>query len=334
MSIKEQFEHDKQTSTLAQKNTVLNRKYREALRRNTQLEKELDAIQQSEGRFYTFKIKPDRTLGGEATAFIVASDWHIDERVKRGQVSGMNCFNPRVAKERVNKFAQHSLTLLKISQRDVTIKNVVLALLGDFISGSIHEEGMENNTMLPMEAMITAQSWIAGVIDCLLENTDCNFVIPCSMGNHSRITKKIRHASEEGNSLEFFMYRNLEERYQNNERIKFVISGGYHTYLTVYNLTIRLHHGTAIRYLGGIGGLSVPLLRAIAQWNRGRKADLDVLGHHHSFRDYGSAIVNGSLVGYNAYALAIKAEFEPPKQSFFLIDRDRGKTIVAPILVD
>lgn len=38
------------------------------------------------------------------------------------------------------------------------------------------------------------------------------------------------------------------------------------------------------------------------------------------------------MIGYNVYALTIKASFERPKQALFLIDRDRGKTAVWPIL--
>jgi hypothetical protein len=44
--------------------------------------------------------------------------------------------------------------------------------------------------------------------------------------------------------------------------------------------------------------------------------------------------VNGSLIGYNAYALAIKASPEPPVQAFFLIDSRFGKTVVCPVILD
>ena len=40
---------------------------------------------------------------------------------------------------------------------------------------------------------------------------------------------------------------------------------------------------------------------------------------------------NGSLIGYNAYAMSIKADYEKPSQTFFLIHPRYGKTIVAPI---
>jgi hypothetical protein len=56
--------------------------------------------------------------------------------------------------------------------------------------------------------------------------------------------------------------------------------------------------------------------------------------HFHQLRDGGNFVSNGSLIGWSSYAVSIKAEFEKPKQAFFLIDRKRGKTVSAPILFD
>ena len=87
-----------------------------------------------------------------------------------------------------------------------------------------------------------------------------------------------------------------------------------------------------MRYGGGVGGLTIPVNKAIAQWDKLHQVDLDVFGHFHQFMDGGKFISNGSLIGYNAYAMSIKAGFEPPKQAMFLIDKKRFKTFVAPIL--
>ena len=330
----DKIKHDKQILRLKDELRAYKSKYKEAVKLLNRTERDFGTAKDIEGVFETHSIKPSNGNGkSEATAFIIASDWHIEERVTREQTSGLNSYSLKVAKKRADKFFQSSLKLLQMSQRDVRIDNVVLGLLGDFISGSIHDELMESNAILPTEAVLLAQSWLASGIDFLLENTEVNFVIPCISGNHGRFTAKQRHANAYGNSLETFMYQALAQRYESNPRVKFIISRGYHTYLKVYNKTIRFHHGHAIRSLGGIGGVAPALLRAVAQWNRGTKADLDVMGHLHQFKDFGSAMINGSLIGYNAYALAIKAEYEPPRQLFFLMDRDRGKTIVAPICV-
>jgi hypothetical protein len=44
-------------------------------------------------------------------------------------------------------------------------------------------------------------------------------------------------------------------------------------------------------------------------------------------------VCNGSLVGYNAYAIRNKFSFEQPKQQLLLIDKKRGRTFSCPILL-
>jgi hypothetical protein len=68
-------------------------------------------------------------------------------------------------------------------------------------------------------------------------------------------------------------------------------------------------------------------------WDRAKRANLNVFGHFHQLVDGGSFICNGSLIGYNSFALSIKSAFEPPKQALFLMDKKRGRTCTWPILL-
>jgi len=186
----------------------------------------------------------------------------------------------------------------------------------------------------PIEAIIEAQRLIIAGINTLLENTDCEIVIPCSVGNHSRINARQRHATEAGNSLEWYMYHNIALYFKDEKRITMLISKGYHNYLDVYGKLIRFHHGHGIRYYGGVGGIYIPVNKAIAQWNKGRRADLEILAHYHQLKDGGDFICNGSLIGYNAFALSIKADYEPPRQAFFIIHSTKGRLGYKPIFVE
>jgi len=130
------------------------------------------------------------------------------------------------------------------------------------------------------------------------------------------------------------MYYNLQDIYRNDSRIKFIVNNSYHNNVQLYNnYIIRFHHGDALRYGGGIGGITVPTNKAIAQWNQQTKVDIDVFGHFHQMHDGGNFICNGSLIGMNPYAINIKASYEVPTQTFFVVDKERGKTFVAPIFV-
>jgi len=313
---------------------LTNSKYKFVLAENEKLQREISAVLRMQETPQSLVIKPSTGGNSEAVAFVVASDWHVEETVRPEQVSELNTFNLKVADARIQKFFQNSTKLISITQRDSRIKQLVLCLLGDFISGSIHDELVEGNSLLPIDAIMFAEQRIIAGINYYLKNTDLNLTIVCHAGNHSRITKKTHIATEQGNSLEFYMYHHLANLFASNKRVKFIIANGYHTYLDIFGYIVRLHHGHSIRYGGGVGGIYIPVNKAIAQWNKGRNCDLDVFGHFHQLRDGGNFVCNGSLIGYNSFALSIKADFEPAKQSFFLVDSKRGKTLQAPIWLD
>jgi hypothetical protein len=263
----------------------------------------------------------------------VASDWHVEENVGP-EVGGLNKFNIDIAKARATKFFQSALRLTRLLAQDIKIDTMVLALLGDFISNDIHEEFPEVNELTPMHAIVTAQNFIISGIEFLLANSKLKFVIPCHSGNHARTTRTTRFSTENGHSLEYLMYLHLAAYFRTEPRITFIIPPGPHSYVKVYDQTIRFHHGHMIKYAGGVGGIYVPVLKSVAQWNIARRADLDIFGHFHQCRDGGRFICNGSLIGYNAFALSIKADFEPPKQQLLLIDRKRGRTATWPIILE
>jgi hypothetical protein len=276
-------------------------------------------------------IKPDVAWSTEATVLMVASDWHVEEIVDPKTVNNLNEYNPNIAAKRAERFFSSGLRLTQIIQQDVAVNTIVLPLLGDFISNQLHDDSAETNDQLPVDAVLMAQSYIASGIQFLLENSDCKIVLPCHSGNHGRTSERVHSAGEHGHSLEYFMYKNLEQSFASEDRVNFHVSLAYHSYMNIYDLAIRFHHGHAMRYYGGIGGIYIPVNRALAQWNKAKHADFDVFGHFHQLRDGGNFVSNGSLIGWSSYSTRIKAEFEKPKQAFIVIDNKHGRTFMAPI---
>lgn len=285
------------------------------------------------------KIEPHKSSYNGATAFAVASDWHYWETVHPEQVNYLNEFNKTIAEKRAQHFFSNSEKLLSIFNKHSKIENLVLPLLGDFISGNIHKELLESNQGLIIDELIAVQTMIASGIEHLIKtlnkDTTTKIIIPCHYGNHGRITEKTHISTAAGNSLEYLMYHNLANYFKGEDRIQFNISRGDLSYLDINGFTVRFHHGDAIKYGGGIGGIFIPAFKAISQWDKAKRADLDVFGHFHQCRDGGKFVTNGSLVGYNDFALKIKADYEKPKQLFFLIDHNRKeKTTTLPIFLD
>lgn len=326
--------HDRKLAKVEAERNALQRKYQEAIALVEQREHDMgvfDALQQPREPLV---IEPKHGKNtGEGTVVVALSDWHSEELVG-AEVGGLNVFNPEIAEDRVKRCFRAILRLTNLLKQDLRINDLVLALLGDFITGQIHgAENAEKNAMPPMEAIVQAQRYVIAGIDFLLTHSDLSLVVPCHSGNHARTTQTTRFASENGHSLEYLMYRHLEAYYRHEPRVRIEVAAGMHSYVQVYDQTLRFHHGHAVKYGGGVGGIYIPVNKSIAQWNKARHADLDVFGHFHQLRDGGNFLCNGSLIGYNSFALSIKADYEEPKQAMFLIDKKRGRTCTWPILV-
>lgn len=329
--VEDSLERDRKIDKLSHSEKITKKKYNDARQELERAERERDMVKAIQD-FSKFAIKPKHTTGkSESTAIVLASDWHVEENVAKAAVSGLNEYNLIVARQRAMEFFQGTLRLTQIFQKDTKIDTLVLALLGDFISGNIHEDIAENNNLGATKALIFAEELLVSGIDFLLENSKLNLVIPCHSGNHGRTTKDQRMATENENSFEYYMYHVIARHYEGNKRVKFLISESYVSYLPVYDYTIRFHHGHGMRYGGGVGGLFIPVYKAISRWNDGRRADIDCFGHFHQFRDGGSFVANGSMIGYNAYAISRGLSYERAQQVMFVIEKNRGRTFTIPI---
>jgi len=310
------------------------KKYKTLLEKNEKLEKELDAsIKIEKGiKPLVYSYTPF-SKDTESIAVVLASDWHIEENVKAETVDGFNAYSLAIAHQRAEQFFKTTVRLVEIEGAFSKIDTLVLALLGDFISGNIHEALLEINELEPINASIEAENILIGGIQYILDNSKLNLIIPCTVGNHSRITKRVHIATEQGNSLETIIYHHIKNHFKNNPRVKVIISQSYLLYISLWDYNICFQHGHAVNYGGGVGGITIPLKKAVAQWQKKRRVNLYCLGHWHQMIDIGEAIVNGSMIGYSSYVQFIKADPERPKQVFFVINKKfNDKISVRPIL--
>ena len=268
-----------------------------------------------------------------ATMLALASDWHIEEEVRPEAVGGLNEYNLSISERRAKKFFSSLVRLWGILRKDVKVEHLILALLGDFLSNTLHEDQIENLLLPPTESIVRCQDYIYSGINFVLENTDLTLNIPCHSGNHARTTKRVHNQKEYGHSLEWLMFMSLAKIFESEPRVNFTIPKSYHSYQTVYGVECRFHHGHNIRYQGGVGGITIPVNKAIAQWNYNKPVHLDLFGHFHQLFDGGNFICNGSLIGHSAFSVAFKFKYERPQQSLSLIDSTHGRTCHWPILV-
>ena len=77
----------------------------------------------------------------------------------------------------------------------------------------------------------------------------------------------------------------------------------------------------------------IPLNKAIARWQTLKHADLTCIGHFHQRICLPNLMVNGSLIGYNSYAMSKGFTFEAPSQSLRMLEPRRWCSTDIPLWV-
>ena len=314
------------------------RSYDDALKRIEEMGVQQEVIDSLPAVTAPVPIIPDKGDGAdEAVAVFLTSDWHIEEQVDPKTIEHRNEYNPEIASKRLRKMWKSALKVIEKERRLSSINECVVGVLGDLITGYIHDELMESNFLSPTQALELAQDELVAGLTFFADNGKFKKIhVPCMVGNHGRTTQKRRVSTSNTNSYEWFMYRQVAKWFDSDDRFDFSVADGYHLSQNVLGTNLRYHHGEAVRYGGGVGGLTIPFNKAVQAWNKNHPnpADFDCMGHYHSLHFLPDGIINGSIIGWNAFANSIKARFEGPQQALFLVAKDHGPTCFNRIWCD
>jgi len=261
------------------------------------------------------------------------SDIHCEHKITKAQTGGINYYSPFVCRERLANYANNLVKLTKMFRAHIQLDTLIWGWLGDMLHGFIHEEYLRTNALTPIQAALFITEELRKVLRFVMDNGGYKQIrIVCKIGNHSRTTQKVYSDEEALHSYEWGIYQTLAHEFPG---IDWVIEESYFTYMSVYNKVLRFHHGHGFKYMGGIGGIHIPLLRYISKVNRQRRADMDIIGHWHSrtFDATDGYLINGSVCGVDPYSIRLGFPIEPPTQQFQILDAKRGFTINAPIMV-
>lgn len=271
---------------------------------------------------------------GRATAVCCLNDWHAEENVESESVNGVNETNLDIISQRIKRTFEKFVFMHNFASHISHIEDIVVWLGGDLINGAIHEELQESNFLGPGDAVLFVQDHLHDGLKHLLKELKKPLRVATNYGNHGRTTKKRRISTGHVHSWEQMAYCNLARHFADTPNISFQVARSYHNWVDIQGFSNRFHHGDAIRFGGGIGGVTIPLKRKMAQWDKQRFADYEWIGHFHQYLDDWRVTLCGCLVGYNAYALEIGAEFQKPTQTFGVIDRQYGKVLATPVFCE
>lgn len=282
----------------------------------------------------TRSVKGKKRTKHQATAVLMLSDVHAEERVLPETVNGENDYSLDVCQLRLAELEERFLECLEHERNQADIGRVLIWLGGDFITGHIHPDCAEVAQLSPMNATRWISERLRGMIDRIAAHVG-SVIVCTNAGNHGRSTEKNRIATELDHSWEQLMYFTLA-REEKNKNVQWRIAEGHLGYVDLDGFLVRTTHGHSIRFAGGVYGLALPASKAIARWDAGRKADLTIFGHYHSWGWLRGAryVANGSVIGHSPYAERV-ASPERPCQGMAIIDHGRSEVTRAyPLFCD
>lgn len=276
-----------------------------------------------------------KTQKHSASALLMLSDVHCEERVRPETVNGDNDFSLEVCDQRMQEVEDRFLSCLDHESAIVNIGRIVVWLGGDFITGHIHPDCVETAQLSPTNATRWVQARLRRMLNRISPQVS-EVVVITNSGNHGRTTEKQRIATELEHSYEQLMYHTMAEA-EPCDNIRWQIAEGHLGYLDLDGFTLRHLHGHSIRYNGGVLGIALPASKAIAAWDAHRRADLTIFGHYHTWGWLRGAryCSNGSVIGHSPYGTFVKVTPERPCQGFAVIDHERNEVTRAyPLFCD
>ena len=280
-------------------------------------------------------LSPAKPKPSAATLVLMLSDTHFDEVVDPSELEGLNAYNRKIAELRLQKWTQNAIKMARHYLAGIKYDGVVVILGGDIFSGDIHDELKETNEVGMLESCLHWSEQIAGAIGTLADEFGKVAVVSV-VGNHGRTSRKPRMKQRVVTNFDWLLAKMVQRYFATDKRITFNIPTSADALLQIYGHGHLVTHGDQVSGGGGIGGIYPPIMRMRARKENkylqtGQNFRTLWLGHWHSYLSTPHLIINGSLKGYDEYAMINGFNFEPPQQALAIVTPERNITIQAPI---
>lgn len=259
------------------------------------------------------------------------SDLHAAEVVSLEETRGINEYNweimERRMKDTVRAITSHS------DHFGFNISKLHVAMLGDMLSGDIHEELKVTNDRPLAEAVVDLAAAHVPFLLSLAERFP-KIKVSGVPGNHPRATQKPQ-AKQAHNNADWLFYQFLAALFKGNPQFEFDIEkGAYSVQMIADRWRMLLMHGDGIRTtMPGVpwGGVIRRITVLESQFTAARQPlDYIALGHFHTQNALDGVatktFVNGSVKGADEYSLKQFGSGRPAAQSLLSFHPKRGWT--------
>jgi hypothetical protein len=263
---------------------------------------------------------------------LLLSDLHIGEVVSITQTGGISSFDVDIARRRIQFTVDRAIKIAKEKMNHYEFDTLYVFMLGDLISGIIHDELRVNDELGIVAQCIEAVDIISEAILKLCQEFPHVHVASVA-GNHGRVTEERYFKGKATNNYDYLISKMIEKLLSNQSNLTWNIPEAFFTVETVENESFLLLHGDVVKSWMGIPFYG--LQRAYLKW-RTVHADFGtpfkhmIVGHYHnpnmmSIVRY-KLIINGCIKGGDEYSIGALAAACDPSQTMFGVNAKRGIT--------
>jgi hypothetical protein len=304
---------------------------------NEKLEKALNVVDMVEGASIDPPVWLTKVPTGKNRATVVAilSDTHFDEVVLASEMDGINAYNRTIATQRLELWTKNVIHLTQNYLSGVTYDGMVLMLGGDIFSGDIHEELAETNEDSMLGSLLYWSEQIAASITMFGKEFKKVHVISVP-GNHGRMSRKPRMKLRAKTNFDWLLSKMVERHFAGSKNITFNVPDSADCMVSIYGYNHLLTHGDQAKGGGGIGGIWPTVMRLRARKLQ-RYSDTGTtfktiwMGHWHQYISTPELVVNGSMKGYDEYAIMNSFQFQVPSQALAIVTPEHNITWQCPV---
>ena len=321
---------DKKVETLKAESKLWKKLYEKAIQENAKKDLVVDSIRSLTPAFRSVPITSS-TMGirKHSKQIVVAplSDTHVGDNVKGEQIGGLNSYDIDIFNRRLFGWANLVLQLVELRRTFVPINELVVPMLGDMISGDIHDELARTNIDNCMGQMIRGANLIAQALMLFAPNFQ-KIHVPCVVGNHGRMTRK-PPMKDKYMDLDYMLYQWIAAFCREQKNITFDISKSFVSSFKVFDKTVLIMHGDSIMGAGSGQAIQKAIsgMRSVFQYQKTSDSndayvpaefDSVMMGHFHRVDEYdigtGEIHIVGTMKGVDEFAMQRLHVATRPKQ--------------------
>lgn len=296
-----------------------------------------DYIQANPRAFKLPPVKLKKTHASPHEMVLMLSDAHYPEVVDPDVAMGLK-YDGDICIRRLERVRNVVLRYKQLRETSYPIRKLTVAMLGDMLSGDIHEE-LEVTNQIPMAEALVKLAYVLNDMFVSFAKEFPEVEVVVIPGNHPRQTKKPRYKQKTVTNFEYILGHFIASLAGNAYTVQVPKDIVYRH--KVFDYTLAMNHGDGQKSNSYAGlpfyGIKQRLdaLQSLLRFLKQNPVDYLLLGHFHQPSSIpatdAETIINGSIKGGDEFSIGSRFAANNPTQLLLTFHEKHGLTDTSKI---